>query len=228
VNLREKKNAAKHPDHMQHDTVEIGHKQVEDKNIESVKEKSDLEKTSQETDEEKDSKDHQVSKKELAAQLEKIKKENDELSDRLLRTLAEFDNYKKRVSREKEELIKYGIENFALELLPIVDNFERAREQANNAAEIGQVLEGIDMILKQLLAVLEKFQVTSFGSLGEAFDPQKHEAMAHQENDDFAENKVMAEFQKGYYLSDKLLRPARVIVSKGPIPDKGQIDKEKV
>lgn len=222
MNFREKKHVPKHPDTMPQDIVEISHTQIDDKSRKTDKVEVDAEKVRQEADEEKDNKDHHASKKELIVRLEKIEKEKEELSDRLLRTLAEFDNYKKRVSREKDELIKYGIENFALELLPIVDNFERAREQAKNATEIGPVLEGIDMILKQLLAVLEKFQVKSFGSVGEAFDPQKHEAMAHQEHNEVAENKVMAEFQKGYYLSDKLLRPARVIVSKGPLQEKGE------
>ena len=144
--------------------------------------------------------------------------------------MAEFDNYKKRVIREKEDLIKYGTGKFAYELLSVVDNFERAVEQAKSAEEIQSIAEGIEMILKQFLDVLEKFHVTSFDSVGEPFDPEKHEAMAQQEHDGHKENTVISELQKGYSLRDRLLRPARVIVSKGPSkndeessePDKGK------
>jgi len=166
-------------------------------------------------EEDKSRKELHLTKRELLTRIEKAEKENQSLSDRLLRTLAEFDNYKKRVTREKEDLIKYGIEKIALELLPILDNFERACEQIKNAKEIDQVVCGVEMILKQLRDTLEKFHVKPFSSVGEQFDPERHEAMAHQEHDTFAANTVTAEFQKGYYLSDKLLRPARVMVSKG-------------
>jgi len=155
-------------------------------------------------------------KKELQEKLDKAEQEKKELSERLLRTLAEFDNYKKRVSREKEDLLKYGNEKLAFELLPVLDNFERALEQAKIAQEIGTVVEGIDMMLKQFMSALEKFSIKPFSSVGEPFDPQRHDAMAQQEHPDHEDNTVMAEFQKGYYLSDKLLRPARVIVSKKP------------
>jgi molecular chaperone GrpE len=167
-------------------------------------------------DSEKKKQEPSLSKKELFKRLEKTEREKQEISDRLLRTMAEFENYKKRVVREKEDLIKYGTEKFACELLAVVDNFERALEQAKSAEEIQPVVEGIEMILKQFVDVLEKFHVTSFDSVGEPFDPQKHEAMAQQEHNEHEENTVISEFQKGYYLRDRLLRPARVIVSKNP------------
>lgn len=155
-------------------------------------------------------------KKELMEELEKVKQENKELSDRLLRTLAEFDNYRKRVTREKEELAAYGTERLALALLPVLDNFERACAQANTAQEVQQVVSGIEMILKQLRDTLAKFNIKPFDSTGEMFDPEKHEAVAQQEHETYPANTVTAEVQKGYYLGDKLLRPARVIVAKEP------------
>ena len=157
----------------------------------------------------------------IVEQIDKLEKENGELSDRLLRTMAEFDNYRKRVAREKDDLAKYGAEKMALDLLPVADNFERALEQAKTAADAAAVVEGVKMIFKQFLATLEKFNIKPFDSIGQTFDPEKHEAMAQQEHGQHAENTVIAEFQKGYFLNDKLLRPARVVVSRGPDDSNG-------
>ena len=155
-----------------------------------------------------------MSKKDLNKKLEEMEKEKNELSDRLLRTMAEFDNYRKRVAREKEDLIKYGNEKFAFELLSVMDNFERSLEQAKTSHEVEPVIEGIEMIWKQFVGAMEKFHVKPFDSVGEPFDPGRHEAMAQQEHDEYEENTVIEEYQKGYFLKEKLLRPARVIVSK--------------
>ena len=153
---------------------------------------------------------------ELKAKLEQTEKEKHDLYDRLLRTTADFDNFRKRVSREKDELIRYGNEKLARELLPVIDNFERALQQAENSTDNKALREGIEMILKQFIAVLEKFGVKDFTSVGQPFDPNKHEAMVHQESSEHEENSVLSEFQKGYYLHDKLLRPALVAVAKKP------------
>lgn len=148
--------------------------------------------------------------------LQALEQEKNELSDRLLRTMAEFDNYRKRVTREKEGLVKYGTERIAAEILPVVDNFERALEQSQQATDVGPVVAGLEMIIKQLLGALEKFEITPFNSVGEQFDPEFHEAMAQQEHPDHADNTVLEQFQKGYMLGDKLLRPARVVVARAP------------
>jgi molecular chaperone GrpE len=165
-------------------------------------------------------------REELVGQIEKLEQENKDLSDRLLRTMAEFDNYRKRVAREKEDLLKYGTEKMALDILPVADNFERALEQSKTAANAAAVVEGVEMIYKQFLATLEKFNIRPFDSIGEPFDPERHEAMAHQENDQYAENTVIEEFQKGYFLNDRLLRPARVVVSRGPNEGTGDQEEE--
>ena len=145
-----------------------------------------------------------------------LEQEKNELSDRLLRTMAEFDNYRKRVTREKEGLVKYGTERLACEILPIVDNFERALEQSHSATDTDPLIDGLQMILKQLLTALEKFEIKPFNSTGEQFNPEIHEAMAQQEHPDHEDNTIIEQFQKGYMLGERLLRPARVIVSRAP------------
>ncbi|MEI6127019.1 MAG: nucleotide exchange factor GrpE [Pseudomonadota bacterium] len=220
--MREKKAAQQHSDHASPDPSTKNHTKHDATHTDTTKDGCN-EHDVHDLHEEKDKKESQGSKRELIEKLEKAEKDTQELSDRLLRTIAEFDNYKKRVIREKEDLIKYGTEKLALELLPTVDNFERALEQAKNAKDPEQVLAGIDMILKQFLSALEKFQVKSFSAVGQPFDPQKHEAVVQQEHEEYADNTVMAEFQKGFYLSDKLLRPAKVIVSKRPAEETEEV-----
>ncbi len=160
--------------------------------------------------------DTSISEAELKAALEKKDVENKELYDRLLRSMADFDNHKKRVSKEKDDLIRYGNEKLVREFLPVIDNFERALGQAENAPASQALKEGIEMILKQFISVLEKFGVKSFSSIGQSFDPNKHEAMVQQESAEHENNTVISEFQKGYYLHDRLLRPALVAVAKSP------------
>jgi molecular chaperone GrpE len=162
----------------------------------------------------------------LVEQIDKIEKENRDLSDRLLRTMAEFDNYRKRVAREKEDLLKYGAEKMTLDMLPVADSFERALDQAKTAADAAAVIEGVHMIFKQFLATLEKFNIKPFDSVGQPFDPEKHEAMAQQEHPEYTENTVVSELQRGYFLNNKLLRPARVVVSRGPDDSSGTQEEE--
>jgi molecular chaperone GrpE len=158
----------------------------------------------------------------LAAQLAEKEKERQELYDRLLRTMAEFDNYKKRVAKDKEDLIRYGNEKLMRELLPVIDNFERALEQAKISPDQKALQEGVEMILRQLVALLEKFGVKGFSSVGQLFDPNRHEAMTHQESAEHEENTVIAEFQRGYNLHDRLLRAAMVAVAKRPAEEQAQ------
>jgi molecular chaperone GrpE len=159
---------------------------------------------------------------ELATQLAEKEKERQELYDRLLRTMAEFDNYKKRVAKDKEDLTRYGNEKLVRELLPVIDNFERALEQAKNSPDQKALQEGIEMILRQFVTILEKFGVKGFSSVGQPFDPNRHEAMTHQESAEHEENTVISEFQKGYNLHDRLLRAAMVAVSKRPAEQEAQ------
>jgi len=152
---------------------------------------------------------------ELKKQLQAREKEAAENFDRLLRTRAEFENYKKRMERERADTIKFCNENLIRDMLPIVDNLEMALKHGENSSPNNSkpLVEGVEMVLNQLMKSLEKFGVTSFSSVGEKFDPNRHEAMMQVESDEHEVNSVVSEFRKGYFLKDRLLRPAKVTVT---------------
>lgn len=134
--------------------------------------------------------------------------------DKFLRVYAEFENYKKRMERERSEFLKYANEGLIKELLAVIDNLDRAVGQARQNAEAESLVEGVEMILRQIKEVMEKHGVRELQSLGEPFDPNVHEAMMHEIADDHDENTVIDELQKGYIFKDRLIRPALVKVSK--------------
>jgi molecular chaperone GrpE len=153
---------------------------------------------------------------ELKKKLEEKDKEAKENYDRLLRTAADFENYKKRAAREKEDWTKFANEDLIRAILPFIDNLERAVNHAQKIADTGVLVEGVRLTLQQLLQTLNKFGLSSFESVGKPFDPAMHEAMLVVETDKHEPNQVVEEFQKGYLLNDRLLRPATVSVSKPP------------
>ena len=132
--------------------------------------------------------------------------------DRFLRERADLENYRKRVSREKEELLNYGNKSLIEEILPVVDNMERALAHASEDGQAA-VVEGIRMTHGMLVAALKKFGVTPIESVGTPFDSAFHQAMAQVPTDDYPPNTVVEEYQKGYLLKERLLRPAMVTVS---------------
>lgn len=136
--------------------------------------------------------------------------------DLYLRTLADLENYRKRAQREKEELSRFANENLLRELLPVIDNLERAIEHARGDQGGGGILQGVEMTLSQFVKVLEKAGVKPVAAVGEPFDTARHEAMGHEESADFAPQTVVRELQKGYLLNDRLLRPAMVLLAKAP------------
>lgn len=139
-------------------------------------------------------------------------KEASENWDRFLRERADMENYRKRVNREKEELLNYGNKSLIEEVLPVIDNLERALAHASEDG-FGALVEGIRMTHGMLLSALKKFGVTPLESAGATFDPAFHQAMAQVPTDDHAPNTVIEEYQKGYKLKERLLRPAMVTVS---------------
>jgi molecular chaperone GrpE len=145
--------------------------------------------------------------------LDALQREKDTLQDRLLRTAAEFDNYRKRMDRERRELAEYASADILKDLLPILDNFERAL-QAPATAESDAFRKGIELIHKQMLDVLRKRGVKPIEALGTDFDPNFHQAVIHEESATHREGEVMAELQRGYLLGERLLRPAMVKVAK--------------
>jgi len=153
---------------------------------------------------------------ELKKKLEEKEKEAKENYDRLLRTAADFENYKKRAAKEKEDWTKFANEDLIRAILPFIDNLERAVNHAQKIADTGVLVEGVQLTLQQLLQALNKFGLSSFESVGKPFDPAMHEAMLVVETDKHEPNQVVEEFQKGYLLNDRLLRPATVSVSKPP------------
>jgi len=162
--------------------------------------------------------------KSLEEQLEDAEAESAELRDKVLRVAAEFENYKKRMDRERSIMLKYAGENIFRELLPVVDNLERATEQGavdgvDSGKNLVALLEGIQLTLKSLRSTLEKFEVKPINTIGEPFDPNIQEALTMEASDTIPANHVISEFQKGYHYKDRLLRAARVIVSAGDSED---------
>jgi len=139
--------------------------------------------------------------------------ERDALRDRLLRTAAEFDNFRKRVDRERRELSEFAAADLLSDFLPIIDNFERAL-QAPAPAQAEGFRTGIEMIHKQMLDLLRKRGVKPIEALGADFDPNFHQAVIHEASADHRDGEVIAELQRGYMLGDRLLRPAMVKVAK--------------
>jgi molecular chaperone GrpE len=147
-------------------------------------------------------------------ELEKIKDEAAENYDKYLRACAEFENYKKRSARDREEFIKYGNERLIKDLLPIADSMERAMNHASDYEDSGAFLEGMKLIYEQFFASLAKHGVERIESVGETFDPNFHEAVLQVESKEHKDNKVVEEFEKGYLLNGRLLRPAKVSIAK--------------
>ena len=135
--------------------------------------------------------------------------------DRVLRLSADFENYKKRSQREMTEFRKFANEALIKELLTVVDNLERAiASSPADTAEGDCMLEGVDLTLKEILKVFEKFNVKPVEADGKPFDPNFHQAVMQEESEEHPENNVLKELQKGYLLHDRLIRPAMVVVSK--------------
>ena len=151
----------------------------------------------------------------LKEELERVRAENEERSDRMLRTIANYENSKKRAEREKAEFFKYAVEGVIKDLIPVVDNIERGIESAKESKDFESLNEGIQLINKQLDDLLKKRDVIAIEARGEPFDPKLHEAMMHIESDDVPENAVIEEFQRGYLLHDRVIRPSMVSVSRG-------------
>ncbi len=133
--------------------------------------------------------------------------------EKSVRVAAELDNVRRRMEREVANAHKYGSEKLISALLPIIDSLEQALQLAEKSDD-GSMHEGLELTMKLFLDVLQKFDVTQLDPMGELFDPQQHEAMAMQPAADVAPNTIIAVFQKGYKLSDRVIRPARVVVAK--------------
>jgi molecular chaperone GrpE len=161
--------------------------------------------------------------KELEAKLEAKEKEAVETYDRLLRASAEFENYKKRSSREMEDFRKFANQSLIKEMLSVVDNLELAINSTNGHKPIDKdLLQGLEMTHKEILKVFEKFNVKPIDAKGQPFDPTFHEAVMQEETNDSPKNTVINELQKGYMIHDRLLRPSMVVVAKPKESNNGE------
>jgi len=150
---------------------------------------------------------------------EPVSGEREELAetrDRLLRLQAEFENFRKRALRERQEAAQYGSQNLFKDLVSVVDNLERAIAHARESGggDLASFLQGVELVQRELLAIFEKNHVTEIEALGKPFDPSLHEAMAQVESGAVPPNTVIDVLQKGFQLRDRLVRPSRVIVAK--------------
>lgn len=141
-----------------------------------------------------------------------LREENEQLKNRVLRTLADYENFRKRVDREKADFFKYALANVMKEIVPVLDNFDRALDHAEEGDEFHK---GVLLIYKQLFDVLRKNGLTPIDEAGVRFDPNIHEAVVREEDDSVPSHTVVAVLQKGYFLHDRLLRPALVRVAVG-------------
>jgi molecular chaperone GrpE len=138
------------------------------------------------------------------------------LNDKYLRQAAEFDNYKRLAQRDQRDQIRFGNEQLLKELLPVVDNLERAIKAAKDGGSSEALIQGVDLTLKQLVDALAKFGVQAIPTVGQRFDPSGHQAVASVPSDQVPDQHVVEEFQRGYRLHDRILRAAMVTVSAGP------------
>jgi molecular chaperone GrpE len=151
---------------------------------------------------------------ELREKLQAKEKESEENYQRYLRQVAEVENFKKRVNREKEDAIRFANENLIKDILPVIDNLERAISHAQGGGNGNPLVEGVEMVLKGLLDVFSKHGVVQVPAVGAVFDPGKHEAMAQVESTEHEPNTIINEHHKGYLFRDRLLRPALVTIAK--------------
>jgi molecular chaperone GrpE len=203
---------------------------LENMNPNSAVEPSEQTETALETTETAE-KDIKQSKSEMsetseASEMEELRAKIDAITDQMLRVAAEFENYKKRVRREQTELMKYAGENIIKDLIPILDNFERAINSAKSNSSFDSFYQGVDLIYKQMLDLLKQRGVSQIEAVGKNFDPNLHEAIVHVPSSEYPENTVIEEFQKGFMLNDRVVRPAIVSVSKKVEGDGKESDKQ--
>lgn len=184
------------------------------------------EKEEQASEEPKDQEEAEISSEDL---IEKLNEEITSLKDQRLRAIAELENFRKRAEKDQSDALKYGISNFAKEIINIRDNIERAQssisDEAKNNEAIKSVIEGIDLIAQSVVSTFEKIGIKKIESLNEKFDHNLHQAMMEIENEELEPGTIVQELIPGYTLHDRLLRPAMVGVSKKSKKNEDNADK---
>jgi len=169
-----------------------------------------------------DAGDSEMTVEALTQQLQVKEKEAAENQDKYLRAVAELENYKKRAARDRADSLKYGQENLIKDILPLVDNLDRAMAHACKSNDFEAFKEGLRLVQNQLNGCLEKQGVERIEAAGRDFDPNVHEAMLQVESPDHEHNQVVEEFEKGYLLNGRLLRPSKVSVCRLPVKEEAQ------
>ncbi len=162
--------------------------------------------------------------KEEILELKKKAEERDTYLDQLLRTKAEFMNYQKRMAKESESTSQFAVQSLILDFLPELDNFDRALKLADSTKDIKKFVEGIKLIEEQLFKVLGKYGVEPVETVGKAFDPNLHEAVMEEENNEMPHHTIIEEFQRGFLLKERVIRPSKVKVSKRTIEEEDASD----
>jgi molecular chaperone GrpE len=170
--------------------------------------------TAETTEEAEQTEPAELSREEqLLAEIEQLKAEKEEMYNKFLRAQADLQNFRTRVNKEKEQMMKYASQRAIEALLPVVDNFERAITASKDAADKDALTEGIEMVFRQLQQVLEQEGVTTVPGVGSPFDPNMHQAVMQEESSEHESGIIIEEFQKGYMLKDRVIRPSMVKVS---------------
>jgi molecular chaperone GrpE len=156
----------------------------------------------------------------LQERIQQLEQEVEESKDQLLRKAADFENFRKRLAREKEDSIKYANAALLSDVVPIIDDFERAIQSAADSKDFDAFHTGVSMIEQRMVGMLERnWGLKRFSANGEPFDPEKHEAIAVEETDQHDTEIVLEDYQKGYLLHDRVLRPAKVKVARPVAPE---------
>ncbi len=164
--------------------------------------------------------------KDEIVELKKKAEERDTYLDQLLRTKAEFMNYQKRMIKENESTSQFAVQSLILDFLPELDNFDRALKLADNSKDFDKFVEGIKLIEEQLFKVLGKYGVEPIETVGKAFDPNLHEAVMEEENNEMPHHTIIDEFQRGFLLKERVIRPSKVKVSKRTVEEEGEKEEE--
>lgn len=198
--------------------------ETDDKDLKENKIESELEEKSEE-----ETVQQKISFEELQSKIELYEEEIKDLKDKYLRALADLDNFRKRMEKEKAEMYNYGLSKFIKELLPVMDSLEMAINEALKSGDnIEPLLEGIKLVHSKFLSTLKKYGLQEIEALNKTFDPTYHEALAQTERDDLEPMTIVEVVEKGYRLKDRLLRPSRVIVSTKPTgKEEEKADQEK-
>ncbi len=155
----------------------------------------------------------------LRREIESVRRELDDKQDKLLRALADADNARRRAQRDREDYVRYANESLVRDLVPVLDNLDRALDAARAAGDAPSVVNGVDLIKREFLRVLERAGVTRYSALGQPFDPTRHEAVSRMVSPDATPDTVVHETAPGYSLNGRVLRPAMVIVAAAPDED---------